>query len=160
MFAVQFFKTTKTLRKKGRGGGDFAGRHNPRCYPRAEFHRRRIFDPGEQKTAMLILYWSSRSKRTCSAFLECRLINPGLYEFESCYQLWGFFCCFSCFFFAIFSCLLFFCFWLLFLSFLPPLSPIVYILSCYQASSPLRALQRKLWFFVSSLPFRPTIHRR
>ena len=35
----------------------------------------------------------------------------------------------SNFFFAFCSCLLFFCFWLLFLSFFPPLSPIVCILS-------------------------------
>ena len=36
--------------------------------------------------------------------------------------------CFSCFFFASFSFLLSFCFWAFPLSFLPPLSPIAYLL--------------------------------
>lgn len=66
--------------------------------------------------------------RTSSAILVFERLNS-----DSCYGFFG--CCLSRFFFASCSCFFIFCFCILFLSFLPPLSPIVCTLSFCQSTS-------------------------
>jgi len=80
--------------------------------------------------------------RTSSAIVAYTHLNPA-----SSYEV--FFGCLSTFFFVFCSCFLSFCFLLLLLSFLPPLSPIVYILFSFRFPYLIVSTKR---------PLRDTLH--